>query len=124
MNINVYANPYAGGYRSLDANGDAGCYVPILFTGRLIGAVLVGERMVPSLSPVAVPVSGPSEFAYYRQALLDGYLIAADADSARAMNVARVEHEETIRSAHATAVAEWRAEHGTEPACAGDFETE
>lgn len=118
--IRVYANPYAGGAKALDANGAAACFVGLR---RPLGVALRHGRYVPTLEVVEVPVQGPTEHAYYRHALLDGYLIAADEATAKKMNVPLVDAS-AVLAAHEVAVDEWRAEHGAEPACATDFDHE
>lgn len=116
--IKVFANPYAGGASALDANGAAACFVGLV---RPLGVVLRHGRYVPTLEAVDVHVEGTTQHAYYRQALLDGYLVAADEATARKMNVPLVDAA-VVLAAHETAVDEWRAEHGCEPACANDFD--
>lgn len=125
LDIQVYANPYAGGMRVLSAYGYPGGFVTNLDSGQVIGAVFRDERYFASLLPCSVRVANINELGFYRNIMLEGYLLTADPVTAKKMNVPLTpDPVHAVLKSHQRAVDEWRAAFDSDPACVDDFNLE
>lgn len=124
----VHSNPYA----ALDHLGRAQCAVYHPGSTAIVGGYFDHEafeaskkespsgegkhRFVFSDAPVELECSVP-DFAYFRNRVLEGALIAGDAATARKCGVAFVDPKKALEAAHDAAVAKFRSDYGIDPLC-------
>lgn len=139
--LNVIANPYAGGYASLDAEGRGHAHATYFGQGpeAVIGATVHHEATKaeetwvftfdkdashPSGRPVIKLLCagkfGPQMFAHYARLIQEGVLVAADEKTARQANVDFKEPAEVIEADRARAIATWESQHDESPLCADE----
>lgn len=130
--IKVRANPFAGGIRALDGDGQAHQAVQMInddglaMPGMYVGAELdhkgtaAAERHLffHTEKVVTLHVEKPLAFAYYRTLIHEGHLVCADRASAKIMGIAFLDPDAYIDACKAEAEREFEAEHGRAPACA------
>lgn len=96
VKLKAYANPFAGGFHSLDRKGRGHAYASVLGApDRILGAVIdleaskLEDKLVLTFSGEVfdLGVHDSTEWAHYRQQFLDGVLVAADEASAKSIGL-------------------------------------
>jgi hypothetical protein len=135
--LRVIANPYRGGFLDLDPKGRAMAVVPyasgpgqnppppIGASPDIEATKAEGKHLWKiSFEPVEVLCTSIPEFGYYRRAVNEGHILAADKATALACGLTVEEFKDPVVLLHedrARCVEGWAAHYGDTPcACASD----